>query len=151
MFGAGSGGDGMPDLEGLLQQASAMQERLVAAQRELEDARVEGTAGGGLVHATVTGTGELVGLTIDPSVCDPADPETLADLVVAAVQNAVESAHRVAADAMGGLAGGFGDDDVGAEPGARGETGGNGIGFGGSLGGAFGGLPPSTLPGDDQG
>lgn len=101
---------GMPDLQALLQQASAMQERLVDAQHELEEARIEGTSGGGLVHATVTGTGELVGLTLDPSVCDPDDPETLADLVVAAAQNAVDTAHRRAADAMGGLAGGFGGD-----------------------------------------
>lgn len=101
---------GMPDLQALLQQASAMQERLVDAQHELEDARVEGSSGGGLVHATVTGTGELIGLTIDPSVCDPDDPETLADLVVAAVQNAVDTAHRQATDAMAGVSGGFGGD-----------------------------------------
>ncbi len=99
----------MPDLQSLLQQASAMQERLVAAQHELEDARFEGTSGAGLVHATVTGTGELIGLTLDPSVCDPDDPETLGELVVAAVRNAVDTAHRQAADAMGDLSGGFGE------------------------------------------
>lgn len=108
---------GMPDLQALLQQASAMQERLVDAQHELEDARVEGSSGGGLVHATVSGTGELVGLTIDPSVCDPDDPETLADLVLAAVQNAVDMAHRRAADAMAGVSGGLGG-DLGAAFGA---------------------------------
>ncbi|MDX6298650.1 MAG: nucleoid-associated protein EbfC [Nocardioidaceae bacterium] len=100
--------EGTPDLQALLQQASLMQERLVSAQEELEEARVEGSAGGGLVHATVTGTGELVSLTLDPSVCDPDDPETLADLVVAAVQNAVENAHRGAAEAMGDLTGDLG-------------------------------------------
>ena len=108
---------GMPDLQALLQQASAMQKRLVAAQHELEEARVEGTSGGGLVHATVSGTGELIGLTLNPSVCDPDDPETLADLVVAAVQNAVDTAHRSAATAMGDLTGGFGG-DLGAGLGA---------------------------------
>jgi len=107
----------MPDLQALLRQASAMQERLVAAQHELEEARVEGTSGGGLVHATVTGTGELIGLTLNPSVCDPDDPETLADLVVAAVQNAVDTAHRSAAATMGDLNGGFGG-DLGAGLGA---------------------------------
>jgi DNA-binding YbaB/EbfC family protein len=99
---------GMPDLQSLLQQASAMQERLVAAQHELEESRFEGTSGGGLVHATVTGTGELIGLTLDPSVCDPDDPETLGDLVVAAVRNAVDTAHQGAAETMGDLSGGFG-------------------------------------------
>lgn len=98
----------MPDLQALLQQASAMQERLEAAQHELEVQSVEGTAAGGLVHATVSGTGELIGLTINPSVCDPDDPETLADLVVAAVHNAVDTAHRRAADTMGALTGDFG-------------------------------------------
>ena len=66
--------EGTPDLQSLLQQASAMQERLVAAQHELEEARVEGSSGGGLVSATVTGTGELIGLTIDPSVLRPGRP-----------------------------------------------------------------------------
>jgi nucleoid-associated protein EbfC len=99
---------GMPDLQFLLSQASAMQERLVAAQHELDEARFEGTSGGGLVHATVTGTGELIGLTLDPSVCDPDDPETLGDLVVAAVRNAVDTAHESASATMGELSGGFG-------------------------------------------
>jgi DNA-binding YbaB/EbfC family protein len=99
----------MPGLQSLLQQASAMQERLVAAQQDLEESRVEGAAAGGVVQATVDGTGQLLALTIDPSVCDPNDVETLADLVVAAVRNAVDNAHRRAADTMGDLSGGFGD------------------------------------------
>lgn len=99
---------GMPDMQGILQQASAMQARLLAAQHELAGARVDGTSGGGLVQATVTGTGELVALRIDPEVCDPDDPDTLADLVVAAVHNATDNAHRHAADALGDVAGGLG-------------------------------------------
>lgn len=101
-------GESTPDLQSLLQQAAQMKERLVSAQQELEDARVEGSAGGGLVHATVTGTGELLSLRIDPSVCDPDDTETLADLVVAAVHNAVDNAKSSAADAMGDVTGGLG-------------------------------------------
>ena len=66
--------EGTPDLQALLQQAAEMQERLTTAQQELADARVEGSAGGGLVHATVSGTGELVSLTIDPAACDPRTP-----------------------------------------------------------------------------
>jgi len=105
---------GLPDLQSLMQEATAMQQRLVAAQHELDAARIEGSAGGGQVHATVTGTGELIGLTIDPEACDPDDPETLADMVLAAVRNAVDTAHRQAAHAMGSLTADFGgesDDD----------------------------------------
>ena len=56
------------DMNALLQQAQQMQQQLVAAQEELARAEVTGTAGGGLVTATMTGTGELIALTIDPSV-----------------------------------------------------------------------------------
>jgi DNA-binding YbaB/EbfC family protein len=100
--------EGTPDMQSLLEQATAMQQQLMAAQEELANARVEGSAGGGLVKATVTGTGDLVGLVIDPEVCDPNDPDTLADLVVAAVRDAAENAQRVAAQQMGELTGGFG-------------------------------------------
>jgi len=126
---------GMPDMQGILEQASAMQAQLVAAQHELAGARVEGTSGGGLVQATVTGTGELVALRIDPEVCDPDDPDTLADLVVAAVHNATDNAQRHAADAMGDLTGGFGG--LGADLGA-------------DLGSLLGGGARHALPPDDQ-
>jgi nucleoid-associated protein EbfC len=100
-------GEGAPDLQSLLEQAAQMQQRLESAQQELEDARVEGSAGGGLVQATVTGTGELVALRIDPQACDPNDTETLADLVLAAVRNAADNARGEAADAMGDVTGGL--------------------------------------------
>lgn len=128
MFGEGAAPEGMPDLQALLHQASAMQERLLSAQHDLEEARVEGSSGGGLVHATVSGTGELIALTLDPSVCDPDDPATLADLVVAAVRNAVDNAHQQAGDAMGGLSAGFGG-GLGADMGGLGGLlGGDGTG-----------------------
>ena len=57
-----------------------MQQRLLQAQEELARAQVTGTAGGGLVNATVTGGGEVVALEIDPTAIDPADAEGLADL-----------------------------------------------------------------------
>ncbi|HEY7045382.1 MAG TPA: YbaB/EbfC family nucleoid-associated protein, partial [Nocardioidaceae bacterium] len=92
----------------LLEQAAAMQQQLMAAQEDLAARRVTGSAGGELVRATVTGTGELVGLKIHPDACDPADPETLADLVLAAVRDAATRAHALAAEQMGGLTGDFG-------------------------------------------
>jgi DNA-binding YbaB/EbfC family protein len=95
----------MPDLQLLLEQASQMQQRIVDAQAELADARVTGSAGGGLVTATVSGRGELISLEISPEVCDPADTETLSDLVVAAVRAASSAAVQLAGEELGGLSG----------------------------------------------
>ena len=100
---------GTPDMNSLLEQAAAMQQQLVTAQEELANTRVDGSAGGGLVSATVSGTGELLALTIAPAACDPDDPETLADLVLAAVRDASANAERLAADSMGQLTSGFGE------------------------------------------
>jgi DNA-binding YbaB/EbfC family protein len=100
----------MPDMQSLLQQATAMQEQLLQSQQALGDARVTGSAGGGVVTATVSGTGELVSLTIDPSVCDPAEAETLADLVVAAVHDATTGATRLASEQMSAFTAPFGDE-----------------------------------------
>ncbi len=99
---------GMPDLSQLMQQAQQMQQQLVAAQEELAGREVTGTAGGGLVSATMTGAGELTALTIAPAAVDPDDLETLQDLVVAAVRDAKRAADELAADTMGPLAGGLG-------------------------------------------
>jgi nucleoid-associated protein EbfC len=96
------------DMSGLLAQAQAMQEQLMNAQQELAELEVEGSAGGGLVTATVTGAGELVGLVIKPEAVDPDDTETLADLIMAAVRDATNRAQAVAASKLGPLAGGLG-------------------------------------------
>lgn len=100
--------EGVPDMQAMLQQAAAIQQQLAAAQEDLDEARVEGSSGGGLVHATVSGTGELLALTISPDACDPADPETLADLVIAAVRDASTTAQQLAAEQMSDLTGGLG-------------------------------------------
>ncbi|GGM77706.1 nucleoid-associated protein [Longimycelium tulufanense] len=99
---------GQPNMQQIVQQAQKMQQQLMAAQQELASAEVTGTAGGGLVQAVVTGTGELKTLTIDPKAVDPEDTETLADLVVAAVRDANHNAQQLAAEKMGPLAGGLG-------------------------------------------
>jgi DNA-binding YbaB/EbfC family protein len=99
----------------LMKQAQKMQQQLEEAQAELAAAEVTGSAGGGLVSATVTGSGELVSLTIDPKVVDPDDVETLQDLIVAAVRDANRAVGELAAekmgpvtDGLGGLGGGLG-------------------------------------------
>ena len=99
---------GQPDLSQLMKQAQEMQQQLVAAQEELARTLVTGSAGGGLVSATMTGDGELTALTIAPAAVDPDDLETLQDLVVAAVRDAKRAADQLAADRMGPLAGGLG-------------------------------------------
>ncbi|AJE83492.1 MULTISPECIES: YbaB/EbfC family nucleoid-associated protein [Streptomyces] len=101
-------GGGQPDMQQLLQQAQKMQQDLAVAQEELAATEVKGQAGGGLVEATVTGSGELRGLRIDPKAVDPEDTETLADLVVAAVQAANANAAQLQQEKLGPLAQGMG-------------------------------------------
>ena len=95
-------------MQQLMKQAQKMQQQLAAAQAELAEAEVTGTAGGGLVSATMTGSGELVALTISPEAVDPDDVETLQDLVVAAVRDASRAANELAATTMGPVTGGLG-------------------------------------------
>lgn len=83
------------NLNDLMAQASAMQQQLQSAQDKLAETELTGTAGGGLVTATIKGTGELVKLVIKPEVCDPEDTETLADLVIAAVRDANAKAAEI--------------------------------------------------------
>ncbi|BEP12917.1 YbaB/EbfC family nucleoid-associated protein [Acidothermaceae bacterium B102] len=97
-----------PNLQQLMAQAQKMQQQMMAAQAELAEAHVDGQTAGGLVKAVVTGQGDLVSLEIDPSVVDPADVETLQDLVVAAVRDAAANARTVAAATMGPLSAGMG-------------------------------------------
>ena len=103
---------GQMDMQQLLAAAQQMQDQLMNAQRELADAEVEGTAGGGLVTARVNGQGDLVDLTISPAVIDAGEPaetaETVADLVLAAVRDAYRAAAELQQEKMGPLAAGLG-------------------------------------------
>jgi nucleoid-associated protein EbfC len=102
-----------PNMQQLMKQAQKMQQQLAAAQEQLAEAEVTGTAGGGLVTATMTGQGELTALTIAPAAIDPDDVETLQDLVVAAVRDASRNAQELGAQTMGPLAGGLGGGGMG--------------------------------------
>ena len=99
---------GQPNMQQLMQQAQEMQAQLMSAQQELADSEVTGTAGGGLVTATMSGSGELKALQIDPKAVDPEDIETLQDLIVAAVRDASRASTELAGQKMGPLAGGLG-------------------------------------------
>lgn len=101
------GPGGQLDLQQLMQQVQQIQEQVTSAQDELAETEVTGTAGGGLVTVTMSGTGEVTGVKIDPSAVDPEDVETLEDLVVAAFHAAASEQQRLAGEMMGPLAGGM--------------------------------------------
>lgn len=95
-----------------MQQIFAAAQQALSAQQELANTELTGTAGGGAVRAVVSGVGQLTDVTIDPSVIDPADPaesaSTIADLVLAAVRDAWDSAVDLQQRQLGALGGGFG-------------------------------------------
>jgi nucleoid-associated protein EbfC len=102
------GPGGQPDMQQLLMQAQKMQQALADAQEELANAEVTGSAGGGLVTATMTGSGDVVAITIAPAAVDPDDVETLQDLVVAALRDAQRAVNELATTTMGPVTGGLG-------------------------------------------
>jgi DNA-binding YbaB/EbfC family protein len=95
------------DLNKMMQQAQQMQEQLVKAQEEARSQTVEGSAGGGAVTVKATGAGRITEITIDPKAIDPDDPESLGDLVLAAVNNALDAAESLMQSKLGGLMGGL--------------------------------------------
>ena len=95
---------GMGNLQRMAQQ---MQQEMLRIQGELETMMVDGSAGGGVVKAVVTGKQELVSVTIDPSAVDPADVDMLQDLIVAAVNDALGNSRRVAEEKMAAVTGGL--------------------------------------------
>jgi len=95
---------GMGNLQRMAQQ---MQQEMLRIQAELETTTVDGTAGGGVVAATVTGKQELVSVTIDPSVVDADDVDMLQDLVVAAVNDALRASREIAEQKMSAVTGGL--------------------------------------------
>jgi DNA-binding YbaB/EbfC family protein len=95
---------GMANLQRMAQQ---MQQEMLRVQNELEGTRVDGSAGGGVVKATVTGKQEVVSVTIDPSAVDPSDVEMLQDLVVAAINDAIRASRQLEAEKLAAVTGGL--------------------------------------------
>ena len=93
------------DMNKMLQQVQQMQAQMAEAQEELAKERVEASAGGGMVVVTATGAGEIVEIKIAPEAIDPEDPELLADMILAAVNEALRSAQSLAESKLGGAAG----------------------------------------------
>ena len=95
------------NMANLQRMAQQMQIEIGRVQEELKTLNVDGSAGGGVVKAVVTGSQELVSVTIDPSAVDASDVEMLQDLVVAAVNDALKSSREVAAEKMAAVTGGL--------------------------------------------
>ncbi|MBA3380642.1 MAG: YbaB/EbfC family nucleoid-associated protein [Actinobacteria bacterium] len=91
------------DMNKMLREAQKMQEQLAQAQEEAANEVVEASAGGGMVTVKANGAGEIVELTIDPRAIDPDDPELLADMIQAAVNEALRSARGLMESKMSGL------------------------------------------------
>ncbi len=90
-----------------MKMVQQMQNRIAKIQQELTETIVEGTAGGGVVVARVSGAKEFESIKIDPSAVDPDDVEMLEDLIVAAITDAMAKATALSEDKLGGLTGGM--------------------------------------------
>ena len=91
------------DMNKMLQEAQRMQAELAKAQEEAANEVVEASSGGGMVTVRANGAGEVLAIAIDPKAIDPDDPELLADLVLAAVNEALRSARSLMESKMAGL------------------------------------------------
>jgi DNA-binding YbaB/EbfC family protein len=103
----GPGGTDPMSFGNLQKMAAQMQRDMARVEEELLAARLEGSAGGGVVRAVVSGKQELVELHIDPDAVDPADVEMLQDLVVAAVNDAVRASRDLEKSKMAAITGGL--------------------------------------------
>src|ERR671935_2956658 len=95
------------DMNKLMQQAAQMQEQLQRMQDEAKGETAEASAGGGMVKVTANGAGEVLSITISPEAIDPNDPEGLADLVLAGVNEALRNAQELEQSKLGGAMGGL--------------------------------------------
>lgn len=108
MARGGPGGSGGFDVNALMKQAQQMQQQMLEAQEALKDEVVEASAGGGMVKVKMSGDMTLREIAIDPEAIDPEEAELLADMVQAAVNEALRAAQDLAGSKMGGITGGMG-------------------------------------------
>ncbi len=102
------GGPGGFDVNALMKQAQEMQQQMAQAQEQLKDEVVEASAGGGMVKVKMGGDMTLREIAIDPEAIDPEEAELLAEMVQAAVNEALRAAQDLAGSKMGGITGGLG-------------------------------------------
>ncbi len=104
---AGAGMNQNKNVSNMLKQAQKMQEEMERVQSELEEKTVEAAAGGGVVKVVANGKKELLSVEISPEAVDPDDVETLQDLIMVAVNEAVKKADDMMAEGMGTITGGL--------------------------------------------
>lgn len=97
-----------PSPSNVMAQMQKMQEDMAAAQKELENQTVTVTAGGGAISIVITGHQRVQSIAVDPELLDPEDVEMLQDMLVAAVNSAIEQSQALAAERMEGVTGGAG-------------------------------------------
>ena len=97
----------MKNLSGLMKQAQKLQSKMAEMQEEVGNRTISAQAGGGMVEAVVNGRLEMVSLRIDPEVANPADVDMLQDLILAAVNEALNRAREMMAQEMAKLTGGM--------------------------------------------
>ena len=95
------------DMKKMMREMEKVQRELAKAQAELAEEHVEGTAGGGAVKVVMTGAGDVTEVKIDPSAIDPEDPTLLEDLVLAAINEAMNAQQALTQERLGGLAPGI--------------------------------------------
>ncbi len=101
------------DMNKLMQQAAQMQEQMQRMQQEAANETAEASVGGGMVKVTANGAGRVLSIEISPEAIDPSDPEALADLVLAGVNEALRAAaaaieakaQQMQSELLGGLGG----------------------------------------------
>lgn len=104
---SGSGMNNNSKMSNVVKQAQKMQEEMERVQNEIEEKTFEATSGGGAVTVVASGKKEIVSLKIDPDAVDPEDVETLEDLVIVAVNEAIKKADDMMAEEMGAITGGL--------------------------------------------
>ncbi len=104
---AGAGMNQNRNVSNVVKQAQKMQEEMEKVQAEIEEKTVEATAGGGMVTVTANGKKEILSLKINPEAVDPDDVETLEDLVIVAVNDAIKKAEDMMAEGMSAITGGI--------------------------------------------
>src|SRR5947199_10017492 len=95
------------DINKMMKQVQQMQADMAKAQEELAKETVEASAGGGMVTVKATGALEITEITISPEAIDPDDPELLADMVLAAVNEAIRAAQQLVETKLRGAMGGM--------------------------------------------
>ena len=92
---------------GMMQQVQQLQQQMMAAQEALADETVTATVGGGVITVVATGDQQIQSITIEPDILEEPDPEMLQDMILTAVNSALDQSRELAAERLGPLAGGL--------------------------------------------